>query len=184
VLVGDSMAESFDIYGVVPELTVYSEIGASARTAHDYAIFKVGRETHRLADILAETQPPLLYLWLGSNGVDTKPSDQTLADYDRLLNQLIPLLPETIIYCMSLPPVHRLALEQYPSYTNARVDNFNAGLRDLCAAHNVYFLGITDMFRHESGELDMTYGAGDGIHLKRPAYDMLADYLYTHAIPR
>ena len=183
VLVGDSMAESFDIYGVVPDLTVISEIGASARTAHDYSIFEVDGQSYRLRDLLAQMNPPIVYLWLGSNGVDAKPSAQVLEDYERLLNQLIPALPDTLIYCMALPPVHALALEQYPNYTNARVNAFNEGLRELCKSHGVYFLDITGLLRHESGELDVEYAAGDGIHLKRAAYDLLANYLYTHTIP-
>lgn len=31
--------------------------------------------------------------------------------------------------------------------------------------------------------MDKEYAAGDGIHLKRAAYDLLANYLYTHTIP-
>ena len=183
VLVGDSMAESFDKNGVVPERTVISEIGASARTAHDYSIFEVDGQSYKLRDLLAQMNPPIVYLWLGSNGVDAKPSAQVLEDYERLLNQLIPALPDTLIYCMALPPVHALALEQYPNYTNARVNAFNEGLRELCKSHGVYFLDITGLLRHESGELDVEYAAGDGIHLKRAAYDLLANYLYTHTIP-
>lgn len=184
VLVGDSMAESFDLYGVVPELTVISEIGASARTAHDYAIFAQEGREWKLCDLLAQTRPEAVYLWLGSNGVDTKPASQVVDDYEKLLDQLIAALPDTLICCMALPPVHALAREQYANYTNARVDAFNEGLRDLCARRGVYFLDITDLLRHKGGELDVQYAAGDGIHLKRPAYDLLAEYLYTHAVPR
>ena len=136
-----------------------------------------------LSEKLESMQPTKVYLWLGSNGVDTKAAKLVLEDYDRLLNALIPRLPHTLIYLVSLTPVKLVAQEQYANYTNERVDEFNEGLRALAAAHNVYYLHVNHLLRNEKGLLDGEYGAGDGIHLRASAYDLLSAYLYTHAIP-
>lgn len=183
VLVGDSTAEPLGIYELIPPLQVLTVIGLSPRTATSHKIFEIDGEDCRLADKLLSMQPRVVYLWLGSNGVDTKPADQVIADYDRLLNVLIAAMPDTLFYLMEVTPVKLVAQEKYPNYTNARVDAFNEGLRDVARRHNVYLLSINHLLRNEKGLLDGEYGAGDGIHLRKPAYEAIAAYLYTHTIP-
>ena len=183
VLVGDSTAASFELLGVVPELTTIWETGLSPRTAESDHIFEVDNRYVTLSEKLESMQPTKVYLWLGSNGVDTKAAKLVLEDYDRLLNALIPRLPHTLIYLVSLTPVKLVAQEQYANYTNERVDEFNDYTYIYSAAHNVYYLHVNHLLRNEKGLLDGEYGAGDGIHLRASAYDLLSAYLYTHAIP-
>lgn len=183
VLVGDSTAEPFDIHGVIPELEVLTVIGISPRTAATNKIFKHEKQACTLAEKLVAMQPSMVYLWLGSNGVDTKPADLVLDDYDALLNVLLAALPDTLFYLIELTPVKLVAQEQYRNYTNERVDAFNEGLREVAQRHNVYVLPVNFLMKNEKGLLDGEYGAGDGIHLRAPAYDVLAQYLYTHTIP-
>ncbi len=183
IIVGDSTTDPFALYGVVPELMVAAVIGISPRTAYSDQLFHWEGKKVDLATLLGNYNPPVVYLWLGSNGVDTKPADQVLEDYERLMNKLIKRLPGTIFYLVSLAPVKLLAQEKYKNYTNERVDEFNEGLRELAWRHNVYYLHINPLLRNENGLLDAEYGAGDGIHLREPAYRILADYMYTHAVP-
>lgn len=184
VLVGDSTAEPFGLHGVIPELETLTVIGISPRTAATNKIFTHERQSVTLAEKLAAMQPSKIYLWLGSNGVDTKPADQVIDDYDRLLNVLLAELPDTLVYLIELTPVKLIAQEKYRSYTNERVDEFNEGLLEVARRHNVYLLPVNFLLRNEKGLLDNEYGAGDGIHLRKPAYEALAEYLYTHTIPQ
>lgn len=183
VLVGDSTAEGLKIHAVIPTLEVLTVIGISPRTAATNKLFKHDGKAVTLAEKLEATQPDKVYLWLGSNGVDTKTEDQVLDDYDRLLNVLIPVLPQVPFYLLELTPVKLIAQEQYKNYTNERVDAFNEGLREVARRHGAYVLEINTLFRNEKGLLDNEYGAGDGIHLRGPAYDVLAAYMRTHALP-
>ncbi len=183
VLIGDSMVEPFDLLGSIPGLKVLPVIGISARTAHEHRLFKLGDEKALLKDLLAAMNPPALYLWLGSNGVDTKPADLVIEDYDRLMDALIPVIPDTVIYLMALPPARPMATEHYKGYTNARVNAFNEGLREVARRHNVYFLDIHPLVLNEKGEMEAAYSASDGIHLKNAAYALLTDYMMTHTVP-
>lgn len=183
VLVGDSVAEGFALHEVIPELTVLSVIGISPRTAATNRLFQHEKKSCTLAEKLAALNPGIVYLWLGSNGVDTKPADMVLEDYDALLNVLLPALPDAVVYLIELTPVKLSAQEKYANFTNARVDAFNEGLREVARRHNVYLLPVNALLKNEKGLLDNEYGAGDGIHLRRPAYEVLATYLYTHTIP-
>lgn len=183
VLVGDSISEPFSIHGVVPELEVLPVIGISARTAATNKLFEHDDEICTLAEKLVAMQPRIVYLWLGSNGVDTKAADQVIEDYDHLLNILIAELPETLFYLVELSPVKHSAVEKYRGYTNERVDAFNEGLYEVAKRHGVYLLRINSLLKNEDGVLHSDFGAGDGIHLRSAAYSVLADYLYTHTIP-
>lgn len=183
VLVGDSVAEGLAIHEVIPEMEVLTVIGISPRTAATNKLFSHEGKICTLAEKLVALQPAAVYLWLGSNGLDTKPAEMVIEDYDRLLNVLLSAVPDTVFYLVEVTPVKLVAQEKYANLTNERVDTFNAGLREVAQRHNVYLLPINFLLRNEKGLLDNTYGAGDGIHLRRPAYEVLADYFYTHSIP-
>lgn len=183
VLVGDSIAEGLSIHQLMPELTVLSVIGLSPRTAESNKLFKHDKQPVTLAEKLVALNPTVVYLFLGSNGVDMKPADQVIADMDRLLNTLIAALPETPIILLELTPVMLRAQEQYRSYTNERVDKFNEALYDVALRHNVYLLRVNAVLRNDKGRLDAAYGAGDGIHLTKEGYAVLADFLYTRTLP-
>lgn len=183
VLVGDSVAEGLNIHSVIPEMEILSVIGISPRTAATDRIFSHDRKICTLAEKLVAMQPRMVYLWLGSNGLDTKPADMVIEDYDRLLNVLLSALPDTVFYLVEVTPVKLVAQEKYANLTNERVDRFNEGLRDVARRHNVYLLPVNFLLRNEKGLLDSEYGAGDGIHLRKPAYEALAAYFYTHTVP-
>ena len=117
------------------------------------------------------------------NGLNVKDEQRTLEDYEILLNTLLPAFPDTLFYLCSLTPVKAKVQDRYERFTNARIDAFNEGLRELARAHNIYYLHTNDLLRDSKGYLDNEYGTGDGIHLRASAYQLLADYLYTHTIP-
>lgn len=183
VLIGDSVAEGLRIHGLIPELEILTVIGLSPRTAATDMVFTQDGQPATLVTKLEAMKPKMIYLWLGSNGIDTKDHQRVLDDYDRLLNLLLAQLPDTPVYLLELTPVKRVAQERYVNYTNERVDAFNAGLREVAQRHSVYLLEVNFLLKNAQGLLDGEYGAGDGIHLRKPGYEMLADYLYTHAIP-
>ena len=47
----------------------------------------------------------------------------------------------------------------------------------------MYYLDAASMFYDEIGNVDEEYVSGDGIHLNREGYQLLAEYLRTHTIP-
>ncbi|MDL2319107.1 GDSL-type esterase/lipase family protein [Eubacteriales bacterium OttesenSCG-928-A19] len=183
VLIGDSVAEGLGIHNLIPELEVVTVIGLSPRTAATDVIFTHERQPVTLVDKLVAMQPSMVYLWLGSNGVDTKDAARVIDDYDRLLNVLLSAMPDTLFYLLELSPVKRIAQEKYINYTNERVNEFNAMLREVAQRHNVYLMPINFLLKNEKGLLDGEYGAGDGIHLRKAGYWVISEYLYTHTVP-
>ena len=75
IIVGDSMVEAFDLYDVLPEITVYAKIGVSAKSLCSSTYFDYGDMQMKMFEILIHSQPKIVYLWVGSNGVDIKKAD-------------------------------------------------------------------------------------------------------------
>lgn len=185
VMIGDSLASAFDVHGVVPKLQLLTDIGLSPRTAVTPRIFRMSGEKHKvsLLKALSAMKPRVLYLWLGANGLNIKNEERVLADYEQLLNYLLPQYPDALVYLISATPIRDHVSEKFTYFTNKRVVAYNEGLRELAARHNVYYLDFHSLLVNPQGEVIHEYGTGDGIHLRARAYDLLADYLYTHTIP-
>lgn len=183
VFVGDSMADGFGIHGLLPEIQLFTRIGMSPRTAASDALFKNNGKAVTLAKKLPVMRPSAVYLWLGSNGLDGREAGKVIADYSRLLGRIIRELPDTPIYLLEVTPVMPLTQARYEGFTNARIDAFNKGLRQLARLHNVYILPVNHLLKGPDGYLVAEYAASDGIHLRAPAYQLLAEYIHTHALP-
>ncbi len=183
VLIGDSIAEPFNLHSGMPPFLALSVTGLSARTAIRDNLFPLDGKLVQLETKLLALQPRIVYLWIGNNGIDRKDAALVLEEYNLLLNQLIRALPDTLFYLISLTPVKAKAQERFPNFTNEQVNAFNEGLYALAKEHNVYYLPINPLLRNERGTLDDVYGAGDGIHLRAAAYEVLSNFFYTHMIP-
>lgn len=182
VLVGDSMADGIAIHQVLPQAQVMSRIGLSPRTARTQPLFKHDGKAVTIVDKLPRMRPSMVYMWLGSNGLTHKEADAVLADYDRLLRALAVALPDTPICLMEVTPVAELSGAQYEGFTNARIDAFNEGLWALAEEHGVCLLRVNALLKDERGLLAEAFRAGDGIHLTKPAYELLGAYIYTHVM--
>lgn len=183
VLVGDSMADGLAIHDLVGELQLMTRIGLSPRTARTEPLFKHDGKDVTIVRKLPLMRPTAVYLWLGSNGLVSQTAQTVLNDYERLLDSLIKAMPETPVYLLEVTPVQLLSGMRHETFTNERIDAFNEGLRLLAVSRNVYLLPINHLLKNDQGILEESYAASDGIHLQKEAYKILAEYLYTHAIP-
>lgn len=183
VFVGDSLADGLGIHNLLPEIQLMTRIGLSPRTAAGEKLFKHNDKPVTLATKLPKMRPTVVYLWLGSNGLDVRDADQVIRDYERLLRRILTALPDVPVCLLEVTPVAADRPERYEHFTNARVDAFNAGLYALARRHNVYLLPVNALLKDEAGNLPADYAAEDGIHLQKAAYELLAEYLYTHVVP-
>ena len=183
LLVGDSLSDGIGIHNVIPEMQLMTRIGLTPQSAATEKLFKNNGKAVTLAQKLPVMRPSAVYLWLGSNGLVSKDADQVIKEYSRLLNRLLAALPNTPFYLLEVTPVQRLSQKQYATFTNERIDAFNTALHGLAEQHNVYVLPINSILQDEEGYLREEYAAEDGVHLRKPAYEAIAAYLYTHALP-
>lgn len=185
VLVGDSLSDGLAIHQVVPELTVMSRIGLSPRTARTNDSFRLDDKPATLLEKLPTMRASAIYLWLGSNGLDSASMsvEDNIDAYDRLLRNLLSSLVDTPVCLLEVTPVRPLTNERHQDFTNEKIDAFNVALRALCVRHGIYLLPINALLRDETGYLEEDLAASDGIHLLKEAYERIGAYLYTHALP-
>lgn len=178
VLVGDSLADGLGIHNLLPELQLMSRIGLTPYSARTSAVFKQDGKPVTIVQKLPYMRPTAVYLWLGSNSLMGTGEDQVIYEYERLLRLLVKALPNTPFYLLEATPV-----TQEAKCTNERIDAFNRSLYALAKKYNVYLLPTNSLLKGQDGCIVAEYGAEDGVHLKAAAYELLAEYLYTHALP-
>lgn len=183
VLIGCSIMSGVELSGGVDQAAFVTRIGMSPRGAMHNKNFKVGNQYLTMAEYVVTLAPAKLYIMLGSNGVDIKRVPVVLLEMNELLNHLIGQLPDTLLYVISIPPVTPMVRERSPYLTDAKIAAYNEGLRELASLHNIYYLDIYAQLADENGRTDSRYAAGDGYHLQSVGYALVAEYLYTHAIP-
>lgn len=184
ILIGDSLGEGFYLSRNIETLEVISKIGQSPQGVVNNRVYKYQGKKVKMIDILKDRHPKILYIWLGSNGVDKNRPDRVILQYETMLDLFISELPDTIIYCVSVAPViERRAQRQYPKMTNERIHTFNQLMSEAAKARKVFYLPISDVLVDENGGLNKELSAGDGIHLSKEGYKTIAEYILTHTIP-
>lgn len=184
ILIGDSLAEGFYLSRNIETLEVISKIGQSAQGVMRNRVYSYQGRKVLLIDILKDKQPKVLYIWLGSNGIDKNKPTRVIPQYEAMLDLFIQELPDTAIICLAVAPViQRRAQRQYPQMTNQRIHAFNGLMFEAAKARNIFYLPIADVLSDENGGLDKNLSAGDGIHLSREGYQLVADYIKTRYLP-
>ena len=185
VLIGCSLMTGVELSGALDHATFVAKIGMSPKGAMNNRNFRTGPNSEyiTMADYVISLSPRKLYIMLGSNGVDIKLSSDVLPEMNELLNHLIVSLPDTLIYLISIPPVTPNARERAPYLSDGKITAYNQGLEELAALHNIYFLDVYSLLVDEHGHTEGKYAASDGYHLQSAGYQLLAEYLYTHALP-
>lgn len=184
VLIGDSIGEGLRLSRVLPQMNMITKIGQSPQGALRLKSYKHKGEMVTVLDILQDIRPRVVYILLGSNGLDTNPSDRIIAHYGALLDQFITALPDSLIYCISVPPIiESLVKEEYPHMSNGRIKLFNEKLEQLAQERNCYFINVHEALVDATGNLQKAFAAGDGMHFSAAGARAFGDYLYTHALP-
>lgn len=184
VFIGDSMVDDMEMFDLFPTANYVCRIGMSP--------LSVGRKQFRVKDSnalettyeqAARYQPRKLYVLLGSNSLDHKTSDVTLQEYETMADELIAAFPEALIYVISPPPLTKARTAKEVGVSPGRYRNFEAGLRALAEERRFYYIDLYHLIADEEGYMPGRLSAGDGYHLNRTGYTMLADYIRTHTVP-
>ncbi|MGI6689617.1 MAG: hypothetical protein GX916_06505 [Clostridiales bacterium] len=184
ILVGDSLAEGFRLSGALKDLKVLSKIGQSAAGILNNRGYKLDGKSVDLVTYLHSINPGKIYLWVGSNGIDKYKVSHVIKSYEGMIDLLVTEFPDTLIYCMSVAPVIESRVrKKLPSFTNNKVRKFNQEIVRVAGERNCYYLPVYDVLEDGKGGLSRDSAAGDGIHLKKEGYDLVANYLLHHALP-
>ena len=155
-------------------------IGTSAALNEAIVTFKKDSSTYTIAQAVAKMKPRRVVIMLGTN--DTGMSvDEFISNYTALVQAIQESYPYTDIIVNTVPPVPANHAN-YPHMDQAKIDDFNMALLDLCEQLGVRFLNSAEALKGSDGYGIADYYTSGDIHLKSAGLKAVLNYLRTHAL--
>lgn len=124
-----------------------------------------------------------VYIMLGMNGL-TYPFDYTMERTERMIDNILNKNPGVNIIIQSVTPMtNNSYLTAKYGYTNAKINQFNERLKQLCAKRKWYYIDVASAMKDSSGALRTDFCADNydmGIHVTNKACAAWVEYLKTH----
>ena len=155
-------------------------IGTHAALNEGIVTFKKDSNTYTIAQAVAKMKPRRVVIMLGTN--DTGMSvDEFIKNYTALVQAIQESYPYTDIIVNTVPPVPA-DHSNYPHMDQAKIDDFNMALLDLCEQLGVRFLNSAEALKGSDGYGIADYYTSGDIHLKSAGLKAVLNYLRTHAL--
>ena len=175
ILLGDSISLWFP-HALLPSGTTWLNQGISGEGT-------VG--LLRRLDLIAETDPDIIYLMIGINDLLRDVSDDTLlANQQQIIQDLQEMHPDTTIVVQTILPHagDRSTWEgkdELLAISNERIQELNQQIERMAENADVEYLDLQPMFSDSDGNLrvDLTT---DGLHLNDDGYRVWASALQMH----
>ncbi len=179
--IGDSRTNGLLTYQLLPPEQVFAIDGSTQKTIREDAFIQLepGGEYLTVEQAVAERQPSRILIAFGVNAIPLMTDEEFMEEYDILVDQLVAVSPDSKIVIQSILPVANWKYLEMPSLTNENIDYHNALLKDYAEENGYTFFDISDYFKDETGALDYTYDAGDGLHFNQTFYHAYLELLTT-----
>lgn len=178
VVAGDSIANGWQYYGIVPQQRSIARDGLSTAGFSLWNEFDTFGSPQNMTEALKQANPTLLYICLGMNDVGQIDSDTYASQYKDLINKIRRTVPDCLIVVQSITPV--ASTNEYKKVTNSAIKEYNTKLRQMVVSLNredvIYFNAYNSLLG-DNGKMDLKYDAGDGLHINTEAYKILLEDL-------
>ncbi|MDO5559755.1 MAG: GDSL-type esterase/lipase family protein [Oscillospiraceae bacterium] len=177
VVVGDSIAKGYGVYGRLPVDNVLAVGSVGARNLFTYTYEYQGFSLD-LLDILGRKLPKYIFISVGMNDVNILSDEEYAQVYENNIKSILEKTPESKIFVMAVTPV--ASITQFTS--NDKIDKFNEKLRVMVNNMDndaVYYINAAQYLKNDYNYLISDFSSGDGIHLAASAYDYLLSYMLT-----
>lgn len=178
VIAGDSIADGWQYYGVVPQQRCIAKGGLTTSGFSIWNEFQAFGKNQNMSQVLKQANPTLLYICLGMNDINQISADTYASQYRELINRIRSIIPDCLIVVQSITPV--AATNQYSKVSNSAIKQYNSKLRQMVVSLNredvIYFNAYNSLLG-ENSMMDPQYDAGDGLHINTQAYKKLLEDL-------
>ena len=155
-------------------------IGTQAALSEGIVTFKKDSNHYTIPQAVAMMKPRRVVMTFGTNDTGMEVSD-FIAHYTALIQAIQQSYPYTDIIVNTVPPVPA-DHSNYPHMDQAKVDDFNMALLDLCEQLGVRFLNSAEALKGSDGYGIADYYTSGDIHLKSAGLKAVLNYLRTHAL--
>lgn len=160
------------------EYTSFTDvIGDSLLNAANCTVAKVESNygTVTIYDTLKLKKPENVYIMLGSDiGVST--TEDMIASYTTLIENLTAVLPDMNIYIMQIPPV----ITDSAPVTNELINAYNEQLLAMANSKNVHCIDTSTALKSVDGNLKEEYWSAEDKKFTEDMYKAVVEYILTH----
>lgn len=155
-------------------------IGTQVALNEGIVTFKKDSSHYTIPQAVAMMKPRRVVMTFGTNDTGMEVSD-FIAHYTALIQAIQQSYPYTDIIVNTVPPVPA-DHSNYPHMDQAKIDDFNMALLDLCEQLGVRFLNSAEALKGSDGYGIADYYTSGDIHLKSAGLKAVLNYLRTHAL--
>lgn len=155
-------------------------IGTQVALNEGIVTFKKDSSHYTIPQAVAMMKPRRVVMTFGTNDTGMEVPD-FIAHYTALIQAIQQSYPYTDIIVNTVPPVPA-DHSNYPHMDQAKIDDFNMALLDLCEQLGVRFLNSAEALKGSDGYGIADYYTSGDIHLKSAGLKAVLSYLRTHAL--
>ena len=155
-------------------------IGTQVALNEGIVTFKKDSNHYTIPQAVAMMKPRRVVMTFGTNDTGMEVPD-FIAHYTALIQAIQQSYPYTDIIVNTVPPVPA-EHSNYPHMDQAKIDDFNMALLDLCEQLGVRFLNSAEALKGSDGYGIADYYTSGDIHLKSAGLKAVLNYLRTHAL--
>ena len=155
-------------------------IGTQVALNEGIVTFKKDSNHYTIPQAVAMMKPRRVVMTFGTNDTGMEVPD-FIAHYTALIQAIQQSYPYTDIIVNTVPPVPA-DHSNYPHMDQAKIDDFNMALLDLCEQLGVRFLNSAEALKGSDGYGVADYYTSGDIHLKSAGLKAVLNYIRTHAL--
>ena len=155
-------------------------IGTQAALNEGIVTFKKDSNHYTIPQAVAMMKPRRVVMTFGTNDTGMEVPD-FIAHYTALIQAIQQSYPYTDIIVNTVPPVPA-DHSNYPHMDQAKIDDFNMALLEMCEQLGVRFLNSAEALKGSDGYGIADYYTSGDIHLKSAGLKAVLNYLRTHAL--
>ena len=181
LFIGDSNTVRLYANGLVSlqQFCAKEGIGTHAALNEGIVTFKKDSSTYTIAQAVAKMKPRRVVIMLGTNDTGMEVQD-FISNYTALVQAVQAAYPYTDIIVNTVPPIPENH-SSYPHMDQAKIDDFNMALLNMCEQLGLKFLNTAETLKGENGYGNPDYYTDGDIHLKSAGLKAALTYLRTHA---
>lgn len=155
-------------------------IGTQVALNEGIVTFKKDSSHYTIPQAVAMMKPRRVVMTFGTNDTGMEVPD-FIAHYTALIQAIQQSYPYTDIIVNTVPPVPA-DHSNYPHMDQAKIDDFNMALLEMCEQLGVRFLNSAEALKGSDGYGIADYYTSGDIHLKSAGLKAVLNYLRTHAL--
>lgn len=154
-------------------------IGTQVALNEGIVTFRNDTTHYTIAQAVAKMKPRRVVMTFGTNDTGMEVAD-FISNYTALVQAIQEAYPYTDLIVNTVPPIPENH-SNYPHIDQAKIDDFNMALLNMCEQLGVKFLNTAEVLKGENGYGQLDYYTDGDIHLKSAGLKAALSYLRTHA---